>query len=133
VRIAGELRFWGNRTCAAPASDFVFESACRTAQILADTVALGLVWAMDKPLLPSLAKDIVEQINEKFRQEKRAGRILGAVAVFDGAKNPVDQLKAGKLLIGYRYTFVPPLEALGIEQEISDEFFADFTSLVAGN
>ncbi len=133
VRIAGALRFWGNRTCAAPESDFVFESACRTAQILADTVALGLVWAMDKPLLPSLAKDIVEQINEKFRQEKRAGRILGAVALFDGAKNPVEQLKAGKLLIGYRYTFVPPLEALGIEQEISDEFFADFASLVAGN
>ena len=133
VRIAGELRFWGNRTCAAPDSDFVFESACRTAQILADTVALGLVWAMDKPLLPSLAKDIVEQINEKFRTETRAGRILGAVAVFDGARNPVDQLKAGKLLIGYRYTFVPPLEALGMEQEISDEFFADFTSLVAGN
>ena len=133
VRIAGDLRFWGNRTCADPASDFVFESACRTAQILADTVALGLVWAMDRPLLPSLAKDIVEQINEKFRQEKRAGRILGAVAVFDGAKNPVEQLKAGKLLIGYRYTFVPPLEALGLEQEISDEFFADFASLVAGN
>ncbi len=133
VRIAGELRFWGNRTCAAPDSDFVFESACRTAQILADTVALGMVWAMDKPLLPSLAKDIVEQINEKFRTETRAGRILGAVAVFDGAKNSVEQLKAGKLLISYRYTFVPPLEALGLEQEISDEFFADFTSLVAGN
>ena len=133
VRIAGELRFWGNRTCAAPDSDFVFESACRTAQILADTVALGLVWAMDKPLLPSLAKDIVEQINEKFRTETRAGRILGAVAVFNGARNPVDQLKAGKLMIGYRYTFVPPLEALGLEQEISDEFFADFASLAAGN
>ncbi len=133
VRIAGDLRFWGNRTCAAPDSDFVFESACRTAQILADTVALGLVWAMDKPLLPSLAKDIVEQINEKFRTETRTGRILGAVAVFDGGRNPVDQLKAGKLLIGYRYTFVPPLEALGLEQEISDEFFADFISLVAGN
>lgn len=133
VRIAGDLRFWGNRTCADPESDFVFESACRTAQILADTVALGLVWAMDKPLLPSLARDIVEQINEKFRQEKRAGRILGAVALFDGAKNPIDALKAGKLLIGYRYTFVPPLEALGLQQEISDEFFADFASLVAGS
>jgi phage tail sheath protein FI len=132
VRLGGALRFWGNRTCAAKESDFVFESACRTAQILADTVALGLVWAMDKPLLPSLAKDIVEQINEKFRAEKRAGRILGAVAVFDGDRNPTDSLKAGKLLIGYRYTFVPPLEALGLEQEISDEFFADFAALVAG-
>jgi phage tail sheath protein FI len=132
VRMAGALRFWGNRTCAAPASDFVFESAVRTAQILADTVALGLVWAMDRPLLPSLARDIVEQINERFRVEKRAGRILGAVASFDGARNPVDQLKAGKLLIGYRYTFVPPLEALGLEQEISDEFFADFAALASG-
>ncbi|KQN08889.1 hypothetical protein [Sphingomonas sp. Leaf28] len=109
-------------------------SPARTARkTLIGVVGLGLVWAMDKPLLPSLAKDIVEQINEKFRTETRAGRILGAVAVFDGAKNPVEQLKAGKLLIGYRYTFVPPLEALGLEQEISDEFFADFASLAGGN
>jgi len=132
VRLGGALRFWGNRTCAAPDSDFAFESACRTAQILADTVALGLVWAMDKPLLPSLAKDIVEQINEKFRAETRAGRILGAVALFDGERNPVASLKAGRLVIGYRYTFVPPLEALSLQQEISDEFFADFAALAAG-
>jgi phage tail sheath protein FI len=131
VRMAGSLRFWGNRTCAAPDSDFVFESAVRTAQILADQIALGLAWALDKPLLPSLARDIVEQINEAFRREKRAGRILGAVATFDAARNPVDQLKGGKLLIGYRYTPVPPLEALFLEQEISDEFLANFADLVA--
>ncbi|MCQ6498013.1 phage tail protein, partial [Vibrio parahaemolyticus] len=77
VRMDGALRFWGNRTCAAKDSDFVFESAARTQQILADTVALGLVWGVDKPLRPSLAKDIVEQINEKFRVETRAGRIMG--------------------------------------------------------
>jgi phage tail sheath protein FI len=131
VRLGGALRFWGNRTCAAKDSDFAFESACRTAHILADTVALGLVWAIDKPLRPSLARDIVEQINEKFRVETRAGRILGAVATFDPDKNPVDSLKAGKLVIGYRYTFVPPMEALFLEQQISDEFFADFAALVA--
>ncbi|USU08907.1 phage tail sheath subtilisin-like domain-containing protein [Sphingomonadaceae bacterium OTU29MARTA1] len=131
VRLGGALRFWGNRTCAAKDSDFPFESACRTAHILADTVALGLVWAIDKPLRPSLARDIVEQINEKFRVETRAGRILGAVATFDPDKNPVDSLKAGKLVIGYRYTFVPPMEALFLEQQISDEFFADFAALVA--
>ncbi|HEX8556338.1 MAG TPA: phage tail sheath C-terminal domain-containing protein, partial [Sphingomonas sp.] len=111
---------------------FVFESACRTAHILADTVALGLIWAMDRPLVPSLARDIVEEINEAFRKLTRLGNIMGAVARFDGDRNPVDQLKLGKLLIGYRYTFVPPLEALGLEQEISDEFFADFAALVAG-
>ena len=131
VRIGGAFRFWGNRTAAEPDSDFTFESATRTAHILADSVALGLVWALDKPLLPSLARDIVEQINELFRAEKRAGRIYGAEAEFVEARNPTEALKAGKLTISYRYSFVPPLEALGLEQEITDEFIADFATLVA--
>lgn len=131
IRLDGALRFWGNRTCAAKDSDFVFESACRTAHILADTVAIGLIWGMDKPLLPSLAKDMVEQINTKFRALKRAGQIMGAVAEFLPAKNATDNLKLGKLTISYRYSFVPPLEALMLEQEITDEFFADFASLAA--
>lgn len=132
VRLGGALRFWGNRTCAAKDSDFVFEGAARTAHVLADTVALGLVWAMDKPLVPSLAKDIVEQVNAKFRAMKRAGEINGAVAQFLSAKNPAANLALGKLTISYRYTAVPPLEALSLEQEISDEFVADFASLAAG-
>jgi phage tail sheath protein FI len=131
VRLAGELRFWGNRTCADPESAFTFESATRTAQILADSIVAGMLWAMDKPLTPSLAKDIVEEINAKFRQLKREGKILGAVAEFRADKNPVDNLKQGKLLISYRYTPVPPLEHLAFEQEISDEFVADFAALVA--
>jgi len=129
VRLGGELRFWGNRTCAVQGSDFAFESAVRTAQILADSVALGLAWALDKPLLPSLVKDIVEQVNALFRVEKRAGCIHGAVASYDPAKNPTASLKAGKLLLGFRYTPVPPLENLGIEQEITDEFLLDFAAL----
>lgn len=131
VRLAGELRFWGNRTCADPESAFTFESATRTAQILADSIVAGMLWAMDKPLTPSLAKDIVEEINARFRALKREGKILGAVAEFRADKNPVDTLKQGKLLISYRYTPVPPLEHLAFEQEISDEFVADFAALVA--
>ncbi|ATI54496.1 phage tail sheath subtilisin-like domain-containing protein [Sphingomonas melonis] len=131
VRLNGELRFWGNRTCADPASDFTFESATRTAQILGDSIVTGLVWAADKPLTPGLAKAIVEEINEKFRALARAGMILGAKAEFVADKNPVANLKAGQLVISYRYTPVPPLEALGLEQEISDEFLADFATLVA--
>jgi len=131
VRINGDLRFWGNRTCAALDGDFTFESATRTAQVLADSIVAGLIWAIDKPLLPSLARDIEERINAAFRKLTRGGYILGAQAAFDPAKNPVDQLKAGKLTIGYRYTPVPPLECLGLEQQITDEFAADFALLVA--
>ena len=49
---------------------FAFESATRTAQILADTMAEGHFWAVDKPLHPSLVKDILEGINAKFRELK---------------------------------------------------------------
>lgn len=134
VPIAGELRFWGSRTCAgAGQADFVFESATRTAHILADTLAEGMVWALDKPLRPSLARDIVERINEKLREETRAGRILGATAFFDPARNIAADLKVGKLAISYRYTPTPPLEQLGLFQEITDEFLADFsTQVVSG-
>ncbi|HET9511806.1 MAG TPA: phage tail sheath C-terminal domain-containing protein, partial [Sphingomonas sp.] len=131
VRINGALRFWGNRTCAPLDDDFSFESATRTAQVLADSIVTGLIWAIDKPLLPSLARDIVETINEAFRRLKRAGFILGAEAWFDPARNAADQLKAGKLAISYRYTPVPPLEQLGLEQQITDEYLADFGLLVA--
>lgn len=131
VRINGQLRFWGNRTCAPVDSPFFFESATRTAQILADSIVQGLVWAIDKPLLPSLARDIVEVINDAFRKLKRAGYVLGAEAWFDAAANPVENLRQGKLKIRYRYTPVPPLESLGLVQEITDEYFADFAALVA--
>lgn len=132
VRINGALRFWGNRTCAADDSDFLFESATRTAQILAETMANGLIDYLDKPLTPSLARDIVEDINEKFRKLVRANFLLGARAYFDPDRNPTDDLKLGKLKISYVYTPTPPLEDLGLLQEISDEYLADFASLVAG-
>lgn len=137
VAINGSLRFWGNRTCADPASDtgkdFVFESATRTAQILGDTCALGMIWAIDKPLTPGLARDIIEQINELFRQLARPGsaqRILGAEAWFDADANPIENLKDGKLLIRFKYTPVPPLENLLLRQEITDEYLGNFAELV---
>jgi phage tail sheath protein FI len=135
VSLNGELRFWGNRTCADSVSetgkDFVFESATRTAQILADEIARGMLWALDKPLVPSLARDIVERINEAFRRLARAGFILGAECWFDPDQNPASELKAGKLRLRYKFTPVPPLENLLLQQEITDEYLADFAELVA--
>ncbi|WP_313539742.1 phage tail sheath subtilisin-like domain-containing protein [Sphingomonas sp.] len=127
---AGGFRIWGSRTCSDEPL-FAFESATRTAQVLLDTIGNGMMWAIDKPLRPSLAKDIVETINGELRAMKLAGQILGGKAWFDAERNPVDQLKAGKLLIDYDYTPVPPLEALGLNQRITDSYFADFAAAVA--
>lgn len=125
VRLSGGFRFWGSRTCSDEAA-FEFESATRTAQVLMDTIAGGMAWAIDKPLRPSLAKDIVEIINGELRLLKSQELILGGRCWFDVEKNPTSQLAGGKLVIDYDYTPTPPLECLGLTQRITDVYLADF-------
>lgn len=127
VRSDSGYRFWGNRTCSDEPL-FEFESTVRVAQLIADTVARGMDWAMDKPLTPGLARDIIETVNGFFLELKAAGVILGANAWFDEANNSTASLKAGKLRIDYDYTVPPPLEDLGFNQRITDSYFADFAS-----
>ena len=122
-------RFWGSRTCSTDEL-FRFESATRTAQVLADTIAEGHFAFIDKPLHPSLVKDIVEGINAKFRELKALGYILDGRAWFDAEVNTTEALKAGKLVIDYDYTPVPPMEDLGFRQRITDKYFADFAMRV---
>jgi phage tail sheath protein FI len=119
------FRFWGSRTCATDEL-FAFESATRTAQILADTMAEGHFWAVDKPLHPSLVKDILEGINAKFRELKNLGYILDGRAWYDEEVNEAATLKNGKLTLDYDYTPVPPLEDLTFQQRITDRYYADF-------
>ncbi|MCW8199289.1 phage tail protein [Verminephrobacter aporrectodeae subsp. tuberculatae] len=122
-------RFWGSRTTSAEEL-FAFESATRTAQVLADTMADGHFWAVDKPLHPSLVKDILEGINSKMRELKTLGCILDGKAWYDEQINSRATLKSGKLTIDYDYTPVPPLEDLSLQQRITDRYFADFAARV---
>ena len=119
------FRFWGSRTCSTDEL-FAFESATRTAQILADTMAEGHFWAVDKPMHPSLVKDILEGINAKFRELKNLGYILDGRAWYDEEINEAATLKSGKLTLDYDYTPVPPLEDLTFQQRITDRYYADF-------
>lgn len=124
------FRFWGSRTCSTE-ENFAFESATRTAQILADSIAESHMWAVDKPLLPGLVRDILEGVNAKFRELKTAGYIIDATAVYNEDVNSTATLKSGKLSIDYDYTPVPPLENLLFRQAITDTYFADFATRIA--
>lgn len=121
------FRFWGSRTCSADPL-FAFENYTRTAQIISDTMAEGHMWAVDKPLHPSLARDIVEGINAKFRDLKTGGHIIDAECWFDPSANSKESLKSGKLLLDYDFTPVPPLEDLTLRQRITDKYLADFAA-----
>nr|WP_287148356.1 phage tail sheath subtilisin-like domain-containing protein [Halomonas sp.] len=123
------FRFWGSRTCSADPL-FAFESYTRTAQVLADTIAEAHFWAVDKPMHPSLVRDIIEGINAKLRELTRKGYILGGSAWFDEEMNTPEVLKSGKLYIDYDYTPVPPLENLTFQQRITDRYLVDFAARI---
>lgn len=125
------FRFWGSRTCAGPQDQFAFENYTRTAQVLADTMAEGHMWAVDAPMHPSLVKDIIEGINAKFRELKALGYIIDGQAWFDEEPNTAEVLQSGKLYIDYDYTPVPPLENLMFRQRITNRYLLDFAQQIA--
>lgn len=125
------FRFWGSRTCSEDPL-FAFENYTRTAQVLADTMAEGQFWAIDKPMHSSLIRDIVEGINAKFRELKAQGYIIDGFCWYDPAANDETTLKAGKCFLDYDYTPVPPLEDLTLRQRITDRYLATFAAQISG-
>ena len=123
------FRIWGSRTCADDPA-FAFESYTRTAQVIAETLASAHLWAIDKPLSPGLASDIIAGINAKLRELVSLGYLLGGSAWYDDKLNSKDTLKAGQLHISYDYTPVPPLENLNLRQHITDIYLIDFARRV---
>jgi len=120
----GGYRFWGSRT---PSVDpvFAFESAVRTGDVLADSIADAQLWAMDKPMSQTLFKEIVESVNAKFRELKAKGYLVDANAWLDPDLNTTASLSAGQLWIDYDYTPTPPLEQLGLQATIIDKYLLE--------
>lgn len=115
------FRFWGNRGCDV--SEYTFEVFARTAQFLRETIAEAHANYNDKPMTPSLVKDIIDGINRKGSQLVQQGRLLGFSCWYDPNDNPKENLREGMSHIRYKYTPVPPLEDLELTQEFTDEYF----------
>ncbi|WP_186057797.1 phage tail sheath protein [Burkholderia gladioli] len=123
------FRFWGSRTCAAD-SKFVFENYTRSAQVIADSIAEAQMGNVDGALNPSLARDIIENINSWFRRQVSNGYLIGGHSWYDPEANTNDVLSAGQMYLDYDYTPVPPLENLMLRQYITDRYLATFADRV---
>lgn len=126
------FRFWGCRTTATQGSDFSFETATRTAQVLADTMAEARFEDVDMRMLPAAVKQIIEGINAKMRSMTRENDLLGGECWWNEELNTPEILKSGKAWVKYKYTPVPPLENLMLQQVITDDYLIDFAKAVNG-
>lgn len=118
------FRVWGNRTCSAEPM-FAFEAAVRSAQIVKETIASSFLWAMDKPMHPSLLRDIAFGINAKLADYVRRGYLLGGRVYIDPAMNSGAQVQNGIFRFDYEITTVPPLENIELAQHITDTFIVN--------
>lgn len=123
------FRIWGNRTCAIDPL-LAFEATVRTKQIIQETIASSFLWALDKPMHPSLLEDILMSINAKLAEYVYQGKILGARVFVEGNKNQSTHISAGQFTLGYEFSAVPPLENMIIEQYVTDTFFVNLTDKV---
>ena len=118
------FRIWGNRTCSAEPM-YAFEVATRSSQIVQETIANAFLWAMDKPMHPSLLSDVIMSINAKLAEFVNKGQLLGARVFLNEKLVTKETLAAGKFPIDYEITTVPPLENMLLNQHITDTFFVN--------
>ena len=123
------FRVWGNRTCSSDPM-LAFEVAVRSAQIIQETIASAFLWAMDKPMHPSLIEDIIMGINAKLAEYANKGYILGARVFLDKGKITPQAIQAGQFAFDYEWTYVPPLENMVFNQHNTDTFFINLVDKV---
>lgn len=123
------FRVWGNRTCSADPMS-AFEVAVRSAQIIQETIASAFLWAMDKPMHPSLIEDILDGINAKLAEYVYKGYILGARVFVDRKLNTSQTVQAGQFTFSYEWTYMPPLENMVFNQHNTDTFFVNLVDKV---
>lgn len=115
---------WGNRTCSQEPM-YAFEVAVRSAQIVRETIAKSFRWAMDKPMHPSLLRDVGFGINTKLAEYVLKGRLLGGRVYVDEALNDTGSVSNGIFRFDYEFTAVPPLENLQLAQHVTDTFIVN--------
>lgn len=123
------FRVWGNRTCSADPI-WAFEPTVRVSSIIKETIAESFLWAMDKPMHPSLMIDIINTINAKLAEKVYKGWLLGAQVFIDPKKIEKERVSNGIFAFDYEFTVAPPLENIELNQHVSDRFIVNLTDRV---
>jgi phage tail sheath protein FI len=110
IRYQG-FRFWGVRTTSDDPL-WAFWSVRRVADMVYESVAQAMVWAVDRPFSKQLIVDIVEAVNDYLAHLQSVGAVLGGRAWIDATLNTKDQLAQGILRVEFDFEPPAPLEHL---------------------
>lgn len=124
------FRIWGARTTSSDKL-YAFEQATRTAQIIKDSFGQAFLWAIDAGVA-NVPKEVVDSMNQKFREWVSGGYLIGGKAWIDKEDNNASSVLDGIYRIRYDFCPVPSIECLEMRQYITDEYLVDLTAKQAG-
>ena len=120
----GGFRLWGSRTTELNDPKWAFEPVVRTADLIADSIQRGLMWAVDRPINGAFLDDVAASVNGYIRHLVEIGALIGGKCWVDPVKNTPDQLSQGKAYFQYDFTAPAPAEQIGIDAINVQDYYA---------
>lgn len=117
-------RMWGSRTCNTTDPMWAFEPVVRTADLIADSIQNGLMWAVDRPINARFLEDVAASVNNYIRHLVKIGALIGGECWVDPDLNTPDQLTQGKVFFKYDFTAPAPAEQIQITSVNVSDYYA---------
>lgn len=118
------FRLWGNRTLSSDPK-WKFLCVVRTADIIADTLQEGHLWAVDRGITKNYVDDVREGVNAKLRDLVAIGAILGGTCWFDKDLNSPESIADGKARWDFDFTAVMPGEHLTFAMHLTNDYASE--------
>ncbi|QJB21839.1 tail sheath monomer [Xanthomonas phage FoX2] len=118
------FRLWGNRTLSDDPK-WQFLSVVRTADIIADTLQEGHLWAVDRGITKNYVEDVREGVLAKLRQWTALGAILGGDCWFDPDLNTAESIANGQVFWDFDFTPVYNAEHLTFRMHLTNDYVSE--------
>lgn len=118
------IRLFGNRTFATD-PNWAFLSVRRAADMVHESVEMGLAWALDRPFSVRNLVEVAESVTDFLRSIKTEGGTLGGRVWFDPDLNTKDRIKAGQWTYDYDLEPPPPAERITMRAHRNDGYIEE--------
>lgn len=117
-------RLWGNRTTSAD-SKWAFLSVRRTADMIAESILRGHLWAVDRCINRTYLQDVAESVNEYLRSLKARGAILGGECWVDPEANTEANIANGHVTFDFDFTPCYPAERVTFRSVLTNGYLTE--------
>lgn len=117
-------RLWGNRTTSSD-SKWAFLSVRRTADMIAESILRGHLWAVDRCINRTYLQDVAESVNEYLRSLKARGAILGGECWVDPEANTEANIANGHVTFDFDFTPCYPAERVTFRSVLTNGYLTE--------